>query len=436
MARDVPTVSVIIPTHDRRDSLQRSLLALRHQTYPLSQLEVIVVADGCNDGTVDMLRGFQGGFTLRTIEQAQQGPGAARNKGAADARGRLLVFLDDDVEPGAKVIEVHAAAHQSQTELVAIGPYFPAPYQELDLLGHMQRAWWHDKFRSFRRRGYRYGYQDLLGGNLSITADLFARMDGFDSAFPCAHEDYEFGVRLIKADIAFRLLPEAIAYHHLHESVTLDGSFLRAKLEGRADVLIGSRHPELRPSLPLVYLGQPYKKVSRLAHYLAFHKPALGALLASQLKVVLRFLERMRLRSRWLRIYSGLRNYWYLRGAAEMLASREALGRFLQDGFQQDVSSRNNHEIEIDLGHGLDEAERRLDELRPTSVRLFFGNQVVGRIAPKLGAERLRGAHLRPILASTLEWPLFRAIVLRTALQGLSMPPEFEAVLTSNHREK
>ena len=52
----MPLVSIIIPTHNRRDSVLRALTAVAQQTYPQDQIEAIVVADGCVDDTVPFLR--------------------------------------------------------------------------------------------------------------------------------------------------------------------------------------------------------------------------------------------------------------------------------------------------------------------------------------------------------------------------------------------
>jgi cellulose synthase/poly-beta-1,6-N-acetylglucosamine synthase-like glycosyltransferase len=72
----LPTTSVIIPTHNRCASLKRTLDALCTQTYPLSLLEVLVVADGCTDETVDMLRCYAAPFALRVLvlKEPPQGP--------------------------------------------------------------------------------------------------------------------------------------------------------------------------------------------------------------------------------------------------------------------------------------------------------------------------------------------------------------------------
>ena len=88
----MPEVSVVITTHNRIDLLPRALESVRRQT--VQPLEVIVVADGCNDGTAEWLTGEA---DIRTIIHPDaKGISAARNAGIASARGEWLAFLDDD----------------------------------------------------------------------------------------------------------------------------------------------------------------------------------------------------------------------------------------------------------------------------------------------------------------------------------------------------
>jgi hypothetical protein len=69
-------------------------------------------------------------------------------------------------------------------------------------------------------------------------------------------------------------------------------------------------------------------------------------------------------------------------------------------------------EIELDLQAGLEAAEQMLDEVRPLSVRICYGQHPVGYIPLQPGYERLRGIHLKPILATTLAVPLLQALAL------------------------
>jgi glycosyltransferase involved in cell wall biosynthesis len=90
--RPAPTwmFSVIIPAHNEEAYLERTLGALRRQNY--GWFEVIVVANGCTDHTVEVAR--QG--CDRLIVLSQKSLGVARNLGARMAKGELLLFLDAD----------------------------------------------------------------------------------------------------------------------------------------------------------------------------------------------------------------------------------------------------------------------------------------------------------------------------------------------------
>jgi glycosyltransferase involved in cell wall biosynthesis len=84
------TISVIIPAHNEEDYLEQTLAALNRQDYPA--VEIIVVANGCEDRTAEVARGR----CHRLIVLSQKSLGVARNLGARMAKGALLVFLDAD----------------------------------------------------------------------------------------------------------------------------------------------------------------------------------------------------------------------------------------------------------------------------------------------------------------------------------------------------
>ncbi len=87
-----PEISVIIPTHNRRAMLREALASVVAQRG--ARFEVIVIDDGSTDGTWDELSA--GGYNLRSARTERRGPAAARNRGIALARGRLIAFLDSD----------------------------------------------------------------------------------------------------------------------------------------------------------------------------------------------------------------------------------------------------------------------------------------------------------------------------------------------------
>jgi glycosyltransferase involved in cell wall biosynthesis len=90
-----PSVSVVIPTYNRRKLLFRALGSVFGQTH--RPVEVIVVDDASSDGTVEALR--RADFPVRVEVLAlpfNQGPAAARNAGIRRASGRYVAFLDSD----------------------------------------------------------------------------------------------------------------------------------------------------------------------------------------------------------------------------------------------------------------------------------------------------------------------------------------------------
>ena len=109
-----PAISVIIPTHNRAETLGRALDGVLAQT--LAPLEVIVVDDASTDGTAAMIAA-RGDPRIRLIRhERNRGAGAARNTGVAAAHGELIAFQDsdDDWMPGKLARQ---AAH-----LAALGP--------------------------------------------------------------------------------------------------------------------------------------------------------------------------------------------------------------------------------------------------------------------------------------------------------------------------
>ncbi len=87
-----PEVSIILPTYNRADTILRAVRSVQAQTF--EDWELIVVDDGSQDNTRDLLAGLDD--RIKLIHQANAGVYTARNVGLAASRGRLLTFLDSD----------------------------------------------------------------------------------------------------------------------------------------------------------------------------------------------------------------------------------------------------------------------------------------------------------------------------------------------------
>ena len=102
-------VSVIIPVFNQAESLKVTLKHFAHQTYRADQYEIIVIDDGSTDGLQSRIGEVDWPHLqlIRYIRQENRGRAAARNTGAALAKGHLLIFCDADRVPQADFIFRH-----------------------------------------------------------------------------------------------------------------------------------------------------------------------------------------------------------------------------------------------------------------------------------------------------------------------------------------
>jgi glycosyltransferase involved in cell wall biosynthesis len=251
-----PEISVVIPTHDRLDTLPRVISALDAQ-HDAPAYELIVVDDGSSDGTAQWLRQYPFRLPVHVVSQGNRGPAAARNHGIALARGRLVAFLGDDTIPDPGWLATHARAHRDGGAALAVIGY----------------TCWHERLRPnpflryINEYGLQFGYA-LIGdredvpfnffysSNVSLSRELLLA-ERFDERFPHAvWEDTELGYRLVKRQgvrLAYR--PDAIAAHD--HPTTLRRFMERQEKAGHAAVVFSWLHPELGSYLGVGADGPP-----------------------------------------------------------------------------------------------------------------------------------------------------------------------------------
>jgi glycosyltransferase involved in cell wall biosynthesis len=117
----MPTVSVIIPTYNRADTIVRAVRSVLSQTY--NDWELIIVDDGSTDNTIEKIRDIDP--RLKIITQKNQGASVARNVGIQASRGKYIAMLDSDdgwypnyLEACVTFLESHPEEDVVQTEYV------------------------------------------------------------------------------------------------------------------------------------------------------------------------------------------------------------------------------------------------------------------------------------------------------------------------------
>jgi|SRR5687768_7286597 len=212
--------SVIIATFQRPDQLSRCVRSIGELVYPRDRFEVIVINDGGVLHEAAQLKGLAGDVDFRIITTVNSGPGAARNAGAAVARGQFLTFLDDDCVPSPDWLQrLSAAVDQSPDAMVG---------------GHTVNILKRNLFSQASQTlvGYVYAYYNERGAkrneffasnNMTLAAEAFQATGGFDESFRTA-EDRELCKRWGAGGGRFAYVPD-IVIGHAHRLGPL--SFLR-----------------------------------------------------------------------------------------------------------------------------------------------------------------------------------------------------------------
>jgi hypothetical protein len=151
--------------------------------------------------------------------------------------------------------------------------------------------------------------------------------------------------------------------------MTLGGSFRRAYNEGQSDVIMGGKHPEIRSTLQFADWYRHSRRASLVLRGL-YLIPGFGDSLARAVQRLLPTLDHAGLREAWIRLYSKLRMYWYVRGAAEELKSTKDWAIYASQALPEPEGVAG---LVIDLQEGLELAEARRLASAITATTKFYG---------------------------------------------------------------
>jgi GT2 family glycosyltransferase len=243
-ASPVPDISVLIPTRNRRDLVVEVIEALLEDDVAAS--EVVVVDDGSTDGTTDALQALAArSRRVAVVRQEHSGKRVADAAAMARARGRVLLFLDDDVLPGPGLLRGHLEAHDGRDDRVVVG-YMPTAVPEPATGAAFATILYAQEYEG-RCGVYEADPSDVLEhlwtGNVSMTRDGYERAGlGRMEEFRFRHEDREMGFACARAGLV-GVFDRRLRATHRH-SRTVDQFLRDAWLEGAGRAELSSRHPE------------------------------------------------------------------------------------------------------------------------------------------------------------------------------------------------
>ncbi len=244
---DLPFVSMIVPTYQRRDMVCETVEAIGRIRYA-GRFELVVIIDGSDDGTEEALRRIALPFPYRIIWQPNGGLGHARNRGAAEAGGDILFFLDDDMICTPNLVSEHVKSHLAGAD--AVNGDIPLDGSSPPGFLTQGIAAWSENSAQVTAHADKLRPFHIFGGQFSVRRDVFFELGGFDPTFTSngnyGQEDADFGVRLLRKHTA-RFNPDAISFHRY--IVTPRENMRRSFRAGRSDMMFIRRYPSLAREL-------------------------------------------------------------------------------------------------------------------------------------------------------------------------------------------
>lgn len=183
------SVSTVIPTHNRPGRVLEAIKSVREQTLPVDEL--LLVNDGSSidySSVREELDAFGSKTVTKFLETDGEGAAKARNVGASESSGDILMFLDDDDRWHSTKVERQMALLNDSHGLVysgrlAVGDNGSPLYTiDGDAMGDLK-----DEILTTNRIG--------TTSSVAVNTDLFESISGFDVEMP-ALQDWELWIRL------------------------------------------------------------------------------------------------------------------------------------------------------------------------------------------------------------------------------------------------
>jgi glycosyltransferase involved in cell wall biosynthesis len=293
-------VSLIIPTHNKKERLKYTLDSLNNQNIKTTQMQIVIIDDGSTDGTKELINQFNFKYPVKYIEQENTGRSSARNAGIRNAEFPVLLFCDDDmILPRAfarthlslqqecqKPTVIHGKIHnlsllkffrnpgtgevyneiQSSSNLEKVKEYLLSNdyEQNLSIVDSQKKTTLFEKQLQeiFDKRLSSLYWLLFTGGNVSCTVDLLDDLyfdTEFDRSWGC--EDLELGYRLHLAKYDFVYSHAAYSFHIDHYRRNYKANLINA-----FEMFYFKHQYELIKQIPKLLLGE-IREVDKIIGY-------------------------------------------------------------------------------------------------------------------------------------------------------------------------
>jgi GT2 family glycosyltransferase len=264
-------ISVVIPTHNRADALDKTLSHLSLQSFD-GRWEVIVVANNCSDNTNEVVADWASRFPVRLMicEESKAGAAAARNTGASLASGDFIVFLDNDILVETNFLASHFAALKANAGNWIVGRTLNLPEQNETTFGQYRLSVF--PVLASDKAECKEGFG---AANVSMARSQFELLGGFDeNFFEASGEDRELALRAAELGIRIIVNPEIVVLHNDWAGSTIRDFCARQRTYTRTEPYFWLKYGDKTPRLEMVRSNLPPK----------LNEEAFGSYLRKQVK--------------------------------------------------------------------------------------------------------------------------------------------------------
>jgi mycofactocin glycosyltransferase len=237
-----PSVSIVIPTRDRAESVVECLESAYSQDYPSNRIEIIVVDDGSRDETQKLVSRFPCALLAHPTSRGQS---YCRNLGARQAKSEIIAFLDDDCVAGRTWLRDLAPCFQWE-EVGAVGGRVDG-YSARSLLDRYEMEFSRLNLGKYILRGAKDRSAFFVPTcNMLVRKNTFIESGGIRETLHIG-EDVDFCWRMRDAGWLALYVPAGTV---MHKHRTTLSTMLRRRADyGTSEAVLSALHPHKRKTL-------------------------------------------------------------------------------------------------------------------------------------------------------------------------------------------
>jgi glycosyltransferase involved in cell wall biosynthesis len=262
-------VSIIIPTYNRANDLDRCLKSLQNQTY--KNFEVLVCDDGSTDNTEEIVAKYNSILTIKYIKDDNfGGPASPRNNGISEAKGDWICFLDSDDWWYPNKLEV-SLPYLEDYDLI---------YHDLDIYTNVQKS---NGVAKGRILNGNIAKDLIINGNGIVNSSVLIRKNIVDLVGKItedknliAVEDYDYWIRVAKVTNRLKYINQSLGGYWVGENISYS-----VKQIDRAKFLLDKYFQDLSISEQKSAISLHHFNAARMYHYLSMYTEASNSYLES-----------------------------------------------------------------------------------------------------------------------------------------------------------